>query len=89
MAQKRANGFGLYDTLGNVWEWVNDWYDAGYYQNSPPQDPAGPSSGGYRVLRGGSSYLDPWYVRVSGRYVLPAVHFNDFGMRCVGEAKIP
>jgi formylglycine-generating enzyme required for sulfatase activity len=89
VAQKRANGFGLYDTLGNVWEWVNDWYDAGYYQNSPPQDPAGPSSGGYRVLRGGSSYLDPWYVRVSGRYVLPAVHFNDFGMRCVGEAKIP
>jgi len=41
VAQKRANGFGLFDTLGNVWEWVNDWYDANYYQNSPYQDPRG------------------------------------------------
>ena len=44
VGQKRANGFGLYDMLGNVVKWVNDWYLEDYYQNSPSQDPAGPAS---------------------------------------------
>ena len=55
VGQKRANSFGLFDMLGNVSEWVNDWYDENYYQNSPSQDPKGPASGGlsrsaWRVL---------------------------------------
>ncbi len=41
VAQKRANGSGLYNTLRNVWERVNDWYDENYYQQSPSQDPLG------------------------------------------------
>jgi formylglycine-generating enzyme required for sulfatase activity len=91
VAQKRANGFGLYDTLGNVWEWVNDyWGDASIYQNSPSQDPMGPSSGQIGVFRGGSWSDDPRYVRVSVRNYFNLVSRFDFaGVRCVGEANIP
>ena len=45
---------GALDMAGNVWEWVNDRYDDGYYQNSPGENPTGPASGEYRVLRGGA-----------------------------------
>ena len=56
VAGKLANSWGLYDTTGNVWEWVWDWYDGGYYDARPEldSDPAGPPQGRNRVFRGGS-----------------------------------
>ncbi|MBL8890085.1 MAG: SUMF1/EgtB/PvdO family nonheme iron enzyme [Planctomycetaceae bacterium] len=52
-----ANPFGIFDQHGNIWEWCQDWYDAGYYQQFARQvavDPQGPASGSSRCLRGGS-----------------------------------
>lgn len=51
---RAENDFGLYDMLGNLWEWVEDWYGENYYSISPGTDPKGPGTGQYRVRRGGS-----------------------------------
>jgi formylglycine-generating enzyme required for sulfatase activity len=90
VAQLHANKFGLYDMLGNVWEWVNDWYGPGYYQNSPSQDPSGPTSGSKRLMRGGSWSNYPGNIRVSYRSSDdPAMGNAYVGFRCGGEGIMP
>ena len=62
---KKANELGIYDMSGNVFEWCTDWF--GDYTAAPQTNPKGPSSGSYRVLRGGSWARDSRDCRVSGR----------------------
>lgn len=90
VGRKQPNAWGLYDMLGNVWEWVQDWYASSYYSSfsssSPVVDPAGPPSGSFRVLRGGSWYDKSMYLRVSGRlYFKPDYKYVSIGFRCVRE----
>lgn len=82
-----ANGYGLYDIVGNVWEWTNDWFGLVYYRESPPSNPKGPDSGLDRVLRGGSWVDDSEYVTVWFRnHALPDTRSPAIGFRCASDA---
>jgi sulfatase modifying factor 1 len=67
IGQKRPNAYGLYDMTGNVHEWVADWYDSSYYEESPRDNPRGPNRGGDRVYRGGSYKDKPRDARTTMR----------------------
>jgi sulfatase modifying factor 1 len=85
VAQKLPNAWGLYDMLGNVFEWVADWYEPQYPAGNAT-DPQGPASGNARSLRGDSWLYGPISARSSSRgKVEPAVRSRDFGCRCVGN----
>jgi formylglycine-generating enzyme required for sulfatase activity len=74
--------YGALDMAGNVWEWVNDWYDEAYYSNSPLKNPQGPDSGQSRVLRGGSWFVNVRLVRAANREGDEPDLFNGIGFRC-------
>jgi formylglycine-generating enzyme required for sulfatase activity len=86
VAQRPANAFQLYDMLGNVWEWVNDRFDQGYYRLSPVIDPPGAADGDRHIARGGSWREGVSQIRVSRRAdYLRSTQDDKIGFRCAKD----
>jgi formylglycine-generating enzyme len=84
VAQKKPNGYGLYDVLGNVAEWTADCY--GPYPTEAVADPRGPAEGEYHILRGGAAHVGGRYIRVSNRVARkPGIRGPYVGLRCAGD----
>jgi formylglycine-generating enzyme required for sulfatase activity len=84
VGQLKPNAWGLFDMLGNVHEWCHDWFDRKYYSQSLSSDPAGPSSGLARALRGGDWGSGDWYCRCASRSLSsPDRRSNRLGFRLI------
>ncbi len=83
VAGKLPNGIGIYDMIGNVWEWCSDWYDKHYYETRPYKDPQGHSEGHNRILRGGGWRSKDMGLRTTDRndFDPASKKFSDIGFR--------
>ncbi|QLR03560.1 formylglycine-generating enzyme family protein [Providencia rettgeri] len=89
---RKPNPLGLYDMIGNGWDWTNDWYDENYYSVSPEKNPQGPQSGTTKVTRGsaGTNFMDNQNIE---RYAMPPVLTEIMstgrGFRCAIQSPTP
>ena len=83
-----ANGYGIHEIVGNVWEWCADWYQPDYYRHSPRSSPRGPAAGTEKVLRGGSIDGSSRTLRIPYRHwMVPQRRSSDIGFRCARDAR--
>jgi formylglycine-generating enzyme required for sulfatase activity len=85
-----ASPYGVYDIVGNVWEWVVDWYGFDYYEVSPRANPKGPNTGTHRVLRGGSWNSPSSDIEMTYRMrYYPNIYADNLGFRCARSGSLP
>jgi sulfatase modifying factor 1 len=88
VATRKPNAWGLYDVIGNLWEWVEDSYDRDYYEASPTVDPPGPALSEFKVMRGGSYHCELERARVGIRVMQKQDrHMSVLGFRLAAEVK--
>ncbi|MCD4829996.1 MAG: formylglycine-generating enzyme family protein [Candidatus Cloacimonetes bacterium] len=88
VGQLQPNGIGAYDMSGNVYEWCWDWWDSNYYSSSPQNNPTGPDTDSYRVLRGGGWNDTESRCQVANRYYVPPFYsISAIGFRLCRRAE--
>jgi len=89
VGRKKPNRYGIYDMHGNTLEWVYDWYDGGYYAQSPAKNPKGPAEGGEKAVRGGSSFVSAGLCRSAKRMrSSPDIGYSGRGFRCAASVNM-
>ncbi|HEX42978.1 MAG TPA: formylglycine-generating enzyme family protein [Phycisphaerales bacterium] len=89
VGRKKPNPWGLYDMIGNLWQWCNDFYQVDYYEQSPQQDPTGPDTGETKVVRGGAwkftadACRSAYRYNESPGYTDVCFGYDIYGFRCV------